>query len=270
MIASLAAAVTGRRGRWVTIAVWVALAVGGYVCRSHIGDVTAAGQSSFLPKGAESTEALQALSGPAGKSGQGATNEEVPAMVVFDRPGGLTRDDFEAIGRIGAELNALKITGATPIVDPFSAGTGRSLGRVARYVKGIGPVSRDGEAALVVLAINAADRGAIRSGVTKIREYLDAHAVPGLSSYVTGPAGIAADLDQIANDAGDTLLFGTLGLVLVLLLLVYRAPPLALLPLIAVGAAYMVAIGIAYLVIKAGWIVVNTEGTFLLLVLVFG
>ena len=32
----------------------------------------------------------------------------------------------------------------------------------------------------------------------------------------------------------------------------------------------MVAIGIAYLVIKAGWIVVNTEGTFLLLVLVFG
>ena len=32
----------------------------------------------------------------------------------------------------------------------------------------------------------------------------------------------------------------------------------------------MVAIGIAYLLIKAGWIVVNTEGTFLLLVLVFG
>jgi putative drug exporter of the RND superfamily len=269
VIAALAAAVTGRRGRWVTIAVWVALAVGGYVCRSHIGDVTAAGQSSFLPKGAESTEALQALSGPAGKGGQGA-NEEVPAVVVFDRPGGLTRDDFEAIGRIGGGLNALKITGATPIVDPFSAGTGRPLGSVARYVKGIGPVSRDGEAALVVLAINAADRGAIRSGVTKIREYLGEHAVPGLSSYVTGPAGIAADLDQIADEAGDTLLFATLGLVLVLLLLVYRAPPLALLPLIAVGAAYMVAIGIAYLVIKAGWIVVNTEGTFLLLVLVFG
>ena len=32
----------------------------------------------------------------------------------------------------------------------------------------------------------------------------------------------------------------------------------------------MVAIGIAYLLIKAGWITVNTEGTFLLLVLVFG
>src|SRR6201999_3650060 len=89
-----------------------------------------------------------------------------------------------------------------------------------------------------------------------------------LSAYVTGPAGIAADLDKVAGEAGTTLLIANPSLVLALLLLVYRAPPLA--PLIAVGAAYMVAIGIAYLLIEAGWIVVNTEGTFLLLVLVFG
>ncbi|HVX34109.1 MAG TPA: MMPL family transporter, partial [Solirubrobacterales bacterium] len=160
--------------------------------------------------------------------------------------------------------------GATPIVDPFSAATGRPLGAIADYAHGIGPISRDGEAALLVLAINAADHGAIRRGVGRMREYLAAHAVPGLRAYVTGPAGIAADLDQVADEAGRTLLIATLGLVLVLLLLVYRAPLLALLPLIAVGAAYTVAIGIAYLVIKAGWIVVNSEGTFLLLVLVFG
>ncbi|HVW46099.1 MAG TPA: MMPL family transporter [Solirubrobacterales bacterium] len=269
MIAALAAAVTGPRGRWVTIVVWIAIAVGGYVCRSHIGDVTAAGQTSFLPKGAESAKALEALSGPTNKRGQGA-HEEVPAVVVFDRPAGLTKADLAAIGRIGKGLNGLKITGATPVIDPFSANSGRPLGSIARYARGIGPISRDGKAALVVLAINAADRGAIHDGVTEIREYLAAHAVPGLAAYVTGPAGIAADLDQVTNEAGDTLLFATLGLVLVLLLLVYRAPPLALLPLIAVGAAYMVSIGIAYLVIKAGWIVVNTEGTFLLLVLVFG
>ena len=269
MIAALAAAVTGPRGRWVTIAAWVALAVAGFVGRSHIGDVTAAGQTSFLPKDAESTRALQALD-ESTSGGSGAKTEEVPAVVVFDRPGGLTKADLKAIGDIGTGLNELKIVGATPILDPFSAADGRPLGQVARYARGIGPISRDGEAALVVLALNAADRGAIRTGVAKIREYLAAHAVPGLSAYVTGPAGIAADLDQVAGEAGTTLLIATLSLVLVLLLLVYRAPPLALLPLIAVGAAYMVAIGIAYLLIKAGWIVVNTEGTFLLLVLVFG
>lgn len=274
MIAALAAAVTGPRGRWVTIAVWVALGIGGYLGRSHIGDVTAAGQSSFLPKGAESVQALEELSGARSGTGKpndsGTKHEEVPAVIVFDRKGGLTADDLNAIGKLGRGLDRLGITGATPIVDPFSAETGQSLGEIADYAKGVGPIAKDHEAALLVLALNAADHGAIRSGVAQMRAYLDAHKVPGLSAYVTGPAGIAADLDKVAEDAGQTLLFATLGLVLILLLLVYRAPLLALLPLIAVGAAYMVAIGVAYLVIKAGWIVVNSEGTFLLLVLVFG
>jgi putative drug exporter of the RND superfamily len=271
VIAALAAAVTGPRGRWVTIAVWIALGVGGYVGRSHIGEVASAGQSAFLPKGAESIRALEVLSGSSSASGKsGGGSEEVPAVVVFDRASGLTADDLNAIGKVGDGLNRLAITGATPIIDPFSAQARRPLGAVAKLAHGIGPISRDGKAALVVLAINAADRGALGNGVDEIRGYLAAHRVPGVSAYVTGPAGIAADLDQVANEAGETLLIATLGLVLVLLLLVYRAPFLALLPLLAVGAAYMVAIGIAYLLIKAGWIVVNTEGTFLLLVLVFG
>jgi RND superfamily putative drug exporter len=305
VIAALAAAVTGPRGRWVTIAVWVAIGVGGYIARSHIGEVTAAGQSSFLPKGAESIHAIEVLdgatalggasspsdagvpaqgTGPTG-GGEGAADptgggvpttaadskaEEVPAVIVFDREGGLTPDDLNAIGDLGRGLERLGITGATPIIDPFSATAGRPLGEVADYARGVGPISKDGEAALLVLALNAADHGAISDGVDEMREYLAAHPVPGLHAYVTGPAGIAADLDKVANEAGRTLLIATLGLVLILLLLVYRAPLLALLPLLAVGAAYTVAIGIAYLVIKAGWIVVNSEGTFLLLVLVFG
>jgi RND superfamily putative drug exporter len=300
VIAALAAAVTGPRGRWVTIAVWVAIGIGGYVARSHIGEVTAAGQSSFLPKGAESIHAIEVLdgetslggaaspadagvpaesTGTAGGSSSGggvpttavdSHAEEVPTVIVFDRTGGLTPDDLNAIGDLGRGLERLGVTGATPIIDPFSAQTGRPLGAIADYARGVGPISKDGQAALLVLALNAADHGAIQDGVDEIREYLAVHAVPGLHAYVTGPAGIAADLDQVANEAGRTLLIATLGLVLVLLLLVYRAPLLALLPLIAVGAAYTVAIGISYLVIKAGWIVVNSEGTFLLLVLVFG
>jgi putative drug exporter of the RND superfamily len=274
LIARLAAAVTGPRGRWVTIAAWVAIAVAGYVARSHIGEVTAAGQSSFLPKGSESTRALEEVESGGVASGTGGGRskgtEEIPAVIVFDRKGGLTADDRTAIGRLGIGLNELNVVGATPIIDPFTADSGTSLGDVADRAKGIGPLSKDGEAALVVLAINAADPGAVRDGVDTIRRYLAEHAIPGVSAYVTGPAGIATDLDRVANEAGRTLLIATLSLVLVLLLLVYRAPLLALLPLFAVGAAYLVAIGIAYLVIDAGWITVNTEGTFLLLVLVFG
>ncbi len=274
MIARLAAAVTGPRGRWVTIAAWVVLGVAGFVGRSHIGEVTAAGQSSFLPKGSESGRALEALTSGGTSAGTGSAaghgSEEIPAVIVFNRSGGLTLRDRRGIGRLGVGLNALGVAGATPIVDAFTADARESLGDVADRVHGVGPLSKDGEAALVVLALNADDPGAVRDGVAEIRAYLAAHEIPGVGAYVTGPAGIAADLDRVANEAGETLLIATLSLVLVLLLLVYRAPLLALLPLLAVGAAYMVAIGIAYLTIRAGWITVNTEGTFLLLVLVFG
>jgi putative drug exporter of the RND superfamily len=256
--------ITGPRGRWVAVAVWLLLGAAGLVAHAHIDDVTAAGQSSFLPADSESTRALAALQDAS------AGREDVPVVIVFERPGGLHREDLAAIGRIGDGLGRLGLAGATPIVDPFSGEHRNALATVARLAKGIGPVSRDGEAALLVLAIDAEDRGAVVDGVAQIRRYLGAHEQPSLRAFVTGPGGIAADLEAVASDAARTLLIATLGLVLVLLLLVYRAPVLALLPLLAVGAAYLVAIGIAYLLIEAGWIVVNAEGTMLLLVLIFG
>ncbi len=248
----------------MTIAVWFLIGTAGLLARTHINDVTAAGQASFLPADSESTRALDALKvGPEG-------GEEVPVVIVFERRGGLTKADLSAIGRDGDGIERLRLTGATPTIDPFDGEDGDDLGDVAKVADGIGPVSRDGEAALLVLAVDAADRGAIVDGVERIRAYLGEHRRPGLASYVTGPAGIAADLEQVADEAGRTLLIATLSLVLLLLLAVYRAPILAVLPLLAVGCAYLVATGIAYLLIDAGLITVNTEGTFLLLVLIFG
>jgi RND superfamily putative drug exporter len=244
--------ITGPRGRWGAVAVWLLLG--------------AAGQSSFLPADSESTRAVDALQAASGGG------EDIPVVIVFERRGGLRKMDLRAIGRIGDGLDRLRLTGVTPAVDPFSGAPRyrRDLAAVAGVANGVGPLSRDGEAALLFLAIDAADRGAVVSGVERIRAYLQAHERPGLRAFVTGPGGITADLETVASDAGRTLLFATVGLVLLLLLAVYRAPLLSLLPLLAVGAAYLVAIGIAYLLIDAGWIVVNTEGTMLLLVLIFG
>jgi len=248
----------------VTVCVWVALGIAGFIARTHIDEVTAAGQSSYLPAHAESTRVVDLLQGDF-KGG-----DDVPVLVVFERNGGLSAADLDAIGRLGKGLEGLGLSGATPVFAPFSEQTKQPLGEVARVAHGVGPISRDGEAALVALAIDSEERGAISAGVKKIRGYLAAHRRPGLHSYVTGPGGVVADLEQVAEDAGQTLLIATLSLVLLLLLLVYRAPPLALLPLLVVGTAYLIAIGATYLLIDAGAITVNTEGTFLLLVLIFG
>jgi RND superfamily putative drug exporter len=263
-IKAVTAAVTGPRGRWLTLGVWVLLGVAGFLGHARLGDVTAAGQSSYLPSNAESTRVVDVLQ----RSYKGGN--DIPVLIVFDREGGLTQADLDAIGGLGKGLERLGLTGATPVFAPYSGDTDNPLGSVAKIAHGVGPISRDGEAALVALAIDTEDRGAVVAGVGKIRRYLDAHRPPGLHSYVTGPGGIAADLEHVAEDAGTTLLFATLGLVLLLLLLVYRAPILAPLPLFVVGSAYLVASGGVYLLIKAGLITVNVEGTLLLLVLIFG
>jgi RND superfamily putative drug exporter len=248
----------------VTVAIWVAFGVAGLLARTHINDVTAAGQSSYLPAHAESTQVVDLMQ----RDFKGGN--DVPVLIVFERDGGLTTADLNTIGRLGKGLEGLGLSGATPVFAPISSQTKQPLGELTRVARGVGPVSRDGEAALVALAIDSEDRGAVVHGVKEIRAYLAAHRHPGLSSYVTGPGGVAADLEQVAEDAGRTLLIATLSLVLLLLLLVYRAPLLALMPLLVVGTAYLIAIGLTYLLIESGAIVVNTEGTFLLLVLIFG
>ena len=224
----------------------------------RLGDVTAAGQSSFLPAHSQSTRVVTLL------KTKFHGGENIPLFVLFDRPSGLTGADKVAIGRIGARLQRLGLDGATPVFDPLTT-SGRDL-----LPRGVGLVSSDGQAAIVALGINAARRNAVSDSVARIHKLLRTATPPGLGAYITGPAGLAADLERIAAKAGTTLLIVTVALVLVLLLAVYRAPMMAVLPLIVVGAAYFVVSGIVYLFADGQLIKVDTEGTLLLLVLIFG
>lgn len=57
---------------------------------------------------------------------------------------------------------------------------------------------------------------------------------------ITGPAGIVADMISIFARADIVLLLGTMGLIFVLLILIYRSPLLALVPLLGAGIVYEV------------------------------
>ena len=256
--AEVVTAVTGPRGRWVTIAIWVVLGAVGVVLHGRLGDVAAPGQTSFLPAHSQSTRVVSQL------KSNFRGGESVPLFVLFDRPSGLTARDRAAIGRIGTRLQRLGLDGATPVFDPLTTG-GRDL-----LPDGVGLVSRDGQAAIIALGINAAQRGAVPDAVGRIQKLLHTATPPGLASYITGPAGLAADLDRLAAKAGTTLLIVTVALVLILLFVVYRAPLLTVLPLIVVGAAYFVVSGIVYLLADGQLIEIDTESTLLLLVLIFG
>lgn len=251
-----------RRRALVIVLLWVVAAAAGYLGHERLPALTAANEASYLPRHSQSTETVKAL----GRGFQGGN--DLPALIVFARDGGderLTRADRRAIGAVGGRIDALHLRGATPALDPLlESGRDDLLGRV-------GLVSRDGLAAIVPVGLNADVPGSVTGGVHRIRAALAAAPLPpGLEAYVAGPAGIAVDLEEEADDAGRTLLYVTTGLVLLLLLAVYRAPLLAVMPLISVACAYLVTAGIAYLLLEGDVIVANSEGTMLLLVLIFG
>ncbi|MCL6573943.1 MAG: MMPL family transporter, partial [Bacillus sp. (in: Bacteria)] len=87
---------------------------------------------------------------------------------------------------------------------------------------------------------------------------------------ITGPAGIGTDATALFSQGDLSLLFGTVVIVLVLLLLIYRSPILALIPLLGVGIAYGVISPILGGIAKAGWITLDSQALSIMTVLLFG
>ena len=91
----------------------------------------------------------------------------------------------------------------------------------------------------------------------------------GLEAKVTGPAGFAADAVDVFNDINGTLLYATAGLVLLLLIVIYRSPIFWTIPFFTVLLAEVSSRGFGYLLAEAGVTVTGQSGG-ILPVLVFG
>lgn len=94
----------------------------------------------------------------------------------------------------------------------------------------------------VVLPVVLADNleiSEINETVTGIQEVSESILVSG-TIMITGPAGIASDTIAIFSNADLVLLFSTIVLVLILLIVIYRSPLLAIIPIIAVEFVYQV------------------------------
>ena len=87
---------------------------------------------------------------------------------------------------------------------------------------------------------------------------------------MTGPAASAADSVKIFKGIDSTLLYATLGVVIVLLLLTYRSPILWLLPILSAGVSLIAAEAMIYLLVVHAGLVVNGQSAGILVVLVLG
>ncbi len=85
----------------------------------------------------------------------------------------------------------------------------------------------------------------------------------------TGPAGIAADAVELFSRADIVLLLSTVGLILVLLLFIYRSPLLTLIPLIGAAIVYTVVDKVIGLATKAELFTIDSQAVSIMTILLF-
>jgi RND superfamily putative drug exporter len=236
----IAALPSGRRTKWAVLAFWLIVLV---LLGSLAGKLMGAEKndaSAYLPASAESTQALNLQDHFTAKNLN-------PAVVVYVRPSGLTQADLAKVARDARTFAALPHAGQV-----------------------IGPVpAKDGKAAEILIEAHLGYSNAITNFVNKLNSVAGS-GDPGLHAYVTGPAASAADSVKIFKGIDSTLLYATLGVVIVLLLLTYRSPILWLLPIISAGVALTTAEAFIYLLIQHAGLVVNGQSAGILVVLVLG
>jgi RND superfamily putative drug exporter len=240
--------VTGRRSKWVVLAIWVLLLFALFAPSGNLSDETDDSTESFLPRSAESKEVVRDLEE---RFPDGDTEN---AIVVYRREGGLTAADRE---QIAADAEALMgVEGATgEATVPFQGPAGRQA------------VSPDGEAAFTTVLFEGGDQEKLADEGEAAAEVIAPS--DGLEVYFSGSLGFANDSAEVFEGIDTTLVMATATLVLVLLLLIYRAPLVAVTPLIVVFISYTVATAVAYFMAKGG-LHVDSQGTSILAVLMFG
>ena len=231
------------RGRhpWIVIAIWIVVA-GALSMGPKLQSVTTNDASKGLSNAVESkrADALQQQYFPNAKG--------VPVIVVYSSDAALTAADKAAIAQGEAWLKS----GAEPINSAS-----------VQY-------SPDGKGALIFASLDGNPGDAsFRDSVQAMRDHFGT-SVNGMQVEITGPGGLITDVYKIFLNADVKLLIGTVVLVLVLLLLIYRSPVLPFVPLIAVGFGYFVAGGILALLAKATGTTLSGQATSLMVILLFG
>lgn len=167
-------------------------------------------------------------------------------VVAVERASGkLTEDDLKFADKISAALTKFRaenpkwglkqiVNRHTPVIGP------RLLGRV-------GPEAKpEAETILMIQPLESTfiarkTRQALDLLIVLVEE-TSKDAPSGIKVGMTGSAMVGHDLNQAANSSMDATTVATIVLVLGILLLVYRSPLLALVPLLTIGISVFVAI----------------------------
>ncbi|WP_213619571.1 MMPL family transporter [Paenibacillus sp. J22TS3] len=209
-------------------------------------------------------EAVAAREFPNGKG--------LPALIVWHREGGLRDEDLLHIQKLTEQAEGSPLPEQSFVVPLHKAPLPALKAQL----------STDGSTLAAPILFNAsAETDQLKESLVQFKSRAaaefgsDPFAVENtaggeMTARVTGPVGISIDATGLFKNADFSLLMSTVVLVLVILLLIYRSPILALIPLIAVGFAYGVVSPILGIMAHKGWIVADSQSISIMTVLLFG
>ncbi|MBW4062050.1 MMPL family transporter [Candidatus Saccharibacteria bacterium] len=231
-----------RPKRWVRIVVpaviivaWFVVAGFGGPTFGKLASVSTNDQAAFLPASADSTKVAAIQAGF-------ADSKAIPAIVVVTSGSKFAPYQLGSYAILGQSLG--KVDG----VQAPAPGQTTTVG---------GPIpSADGYAVEYIVPIS--DTKNVDVVVKNLRQVVHAEAPAGTKSYVTGPAGLSADLVTAFGGIDGILLAVALGAVFIILLLVYRSIVLPFVVLFtsmfALTGAILLVYGLAY------WNVIKLNG----------
>ena len=241
--------VTSKSGMLITIIAWLVLTLGLFIFAPSAKEYDVSSIQT-LPEDADSIIATKEL------NKYFNDDQGIPALLVFSSESGEV--DTQIISSAMDLIIKEDIQGVKETV-PFS-----SLPPQAQ----VQFLSMDKSTAVIPLNFESSlESKEIQAGIEEIYATVK-NTTSDLTFKITGPAGIAADTLDLFSRADLVLLFSTVGLILILLIVIYRSPLLALIPLLAAGFVYIVVDQVLGIMGKAG-LDMSTQSLSIMTILLF-
>lgn len=256
--------VGNKYSRWVTLIVWI-LIVG--ILSMSFPQINSVDNysGSDLPEDVMSEQANAII------EEQFPSDSGLPLLIVWYKEAGLGIEDIQGIQKLYKELANNPLEGQTTL-PPFG-----DLPPEALFAS----VSENGSSIVTpVFFEETLDAEVVKENFAKIKEITE-EAI-GENPYDTnleddvlharfsGPAGISVDATDLFMQADVKLLIATVILILVLLIVIYRSPILAITPIIVVGIAYGAISPLLGWFAENGWINKDAQAASIMTVLLFG
>ncbi|MGN1402400.1 MAG: MMPL family transporter [Bacillus sp. (in: firmicutes)] len=214
-----------KKGMWLTLGIWLLVTVGLTFLAPGSRDEVSIKEGTGLPDDSLIEQANQVLD----ESFPG--DESIPAILVMTSDEKLGTEELESISETSRQIEAAEIKTIKELL-PLHNLPPQALGSF---------LSEDGTSIFLPINLKAGlDSDAISESITAIEEIADKYIAQSLTYEMTGPAAISSDTVKLFEQADLVLILATVALILVLLIVIYRSPLLAIIPLLACGIVYQV------------------------------